>query len=60
MRRTHRPDSLSGSKPEAFRVFGYLTSPEHPYAQSITAAADALSLHLSARRSPDGPRLRVV
>ncbi len=32
----------------------------HPDRQSIDAAGTALSAHLSARRSPDGPRLRVV
>ncbi|GAA2582147.1 site-specific integrase [Actinomadura fulvescens] len=32
----------------------------HPDAKSITAAGEALSLHLSVRRSPDGPRLRLV
>jgi len=32
----------------------------HPDAQSITAAGAALSAHLSAKRSPDGPQLRVV
>jgi integrase len=32
----------------------------HPDDQSITDAGDALSAHLSVRRSPDGPRLRVV
>jgi integrase len=32
----------------------------HPNRQSIDAAGTALSAHLSARRSPDGPRLRVV
>lgn len=32
----------------------------HPDAASISAAGEALSLHLAARRSPDGPRLRAV
>jgi integrase len=32
----------------------------HPDAESVKAAGDSLSLHLSARRSPSGPRLRVV
>ena len=32
----------------------------HPDRQSIDAACVALSSHLSARRSPNGPRLRVV
>ncbi|HEV8173179.1 MAG TPA: site-specific integrase, partial [Actinoplanes sp.] len=32
----------------------------HPDRQSIDAAGTALSAHLSARRSPNGPRLRVV
>ena len=32
----------------------------HPDRQSIDAAGAALSAHLSARRSPNGPRLRVV
>jgi integrase len=32
----------------------------HPDAASISAAGEALSVHLRARRSPDGPRLRVV
>ncbi|WP_407921564.1 hypothetical protein [Actinomadura soli] len=32
----------------------------HPDAQSINAAGDALSTHLKDRRSPGGPRLRVV
>ncbi|WP_198679176.1 tyrosine-type recombinase/integrase [Thermomonospora amylolytica] len=32
----------------------------HPDARSITAAGKALSDHLSARRSPSGPRLKVV
>jgi hypothetical protein len=32
----------------------------HPDRQSIDAAGTALSAHLSARRSPSGPRLRVV
>ncbi|MFI0454136.1 tyrosine-type recombinase/integrase [Actinomadura sp. 6N118] len=32
----------------------------HPDAKSISAAGEALSLHLSVRRSPDGPRLRLV
>jgi integrase len=32
----------------------------HPDRQSIDAAGSALSAHLSARRSPHGPRLRVV
>ncbi|MQY02069.1 tyrosine-type recombinase/integrase [Actinomadura macrotermitis] len=32
----------------------------HPDARSITEAGEALSLHLSDRRSPDGPRLRAV
>ncbi|MFD0687366.1 tyrosine-type recombinase/integrase [Actinomadura fibrosa] len=32
----------------------------HPDARSLTEAGEALSLHLSDRRSPDGPRLRVV
>jgi integrase len=32
----------------------------HPDAASIAAAGEALSVHLSAQRSPDGPRLRVV
>jgi integrase len=32
----------------------------HPEARSIAAAGDALSAHLGARRSPDGPQLRVV
>jgi integrase len=32
----------------------------HPDARSITAAGDALSAHLGATRSPDGPQLRAV
>jgi integrase len=32
----------------------------HPDRRSIDAAGTALSAHLSARRSPDGPRLRVI
>jgi integrase len=32
----------------------------HPDRQSIDAAGDALSAHLAARRSPNGPRLRAV
>jgi integrase len=32
----------------------------HPDAQSFTDAGDALTAHLSAKRSPSGPRLRVV
>ena len=32
----------------------------HPDRQSIEAAGTALSAHLGARRSPDGPRLRLV
>jgi integrase len=32
----------------------------HPDDQSITDAGEALSAHISVRRSPDGPRLRVV
>ncbi|WP_407061574.1 tyrosine-type recombinase/integrase [Actinomadura napierensis] len=32
----------------------------HPDAASISAAGEALSVHLRARRSPDGPRLRAV
>ena len=32
----------------------------HPDDQSITDAGDALSAHISVRRSPNGPRLRVV
>jgi integrase len=32
----------------------------HPDDQSITDAGDALSAHISVRRSPDGPQLRVV
>jgi integrase len=32
----------------------------HPDRQSIDAAGTALSAHPSARRSPNGPRLRVV
>jgi integrase len=32
----------------------------HPDGQSITAAGAALSAHLSAKRSPGGPRLRVI
>lgn len=32
----------------------------HPDARSIADAGEALSAHLAARRSPDGPRLRVV
>ena len=32
----------------------------HPDAQSITDAGQALSAHLTAKRSPDGPQLRVV
>ena len=32
----------------------------HPDRQSIDAAGTALSAHLSARRSPSGPRLRVA
>jgi integrase len=32
----------------------------HPDRQSIDAAGTALSAHLSARRSPNGPRLRVI
>jgi integrase len=32
----------------------------HPDAQSITAAGEALSAHLAANRSTNGPRLRVV
>ncbi|HUK69692.1 MAG TPA: site-specific integrase [Streptosporangiaceae bacterium] len=32
----------------------------HPDAQSITAAGAALSAHISAKRSPGGPQLRVV
>ncbi|WP_433339008.1 tyrosine-type recombinase/integrase [Spirillospora sp. CA-294931] len=32
----------------------------HPDAQSIAAAGEVLSLHLGARRSPGGPRRRVV
>jgi integrase len=32
----------------------------HPGRQSIDAAGTALSAHLSARRSPNGPRLRVI
>ena len=32
----------------------------HPDRRSIEAAGEALSLHLRARRSPDGPRLRAV
>jgi integrase len=32
----------------------------HPDQRSITDAGDALTAHLSARRSPNGPHLRVV
>jgi hypothetical protein len=32
----------------------------HPDRQSIDAAGIALSAHLAAKRSPSGPRLRVV
>ncbi len=32
----------------------------HPDMQSITDAGEALSLHLSVRRSPNGPQLRAV
>ena len=32
----------------------------HPDDQSITDAGDALSAHISVRRSPNGPQLRVV
>ncbi|WP_024936377.1 tyrosine-type recombinase/integrase [Actinomadura welshii] len=32
----------------------------HPDAASISAAGEALSVHLKGRRSPDGPRLRAV
>jgi integrase len=32
----------------------------HPDARSITAAGGALSAHLGATRSPDGPQLRAV
>jgi integrase len=32
----------------------------HPDERSITEAGDALTAHLSVRRSPNGPQLRVV
>jgi site-specific recombinase XerC len=32
----------------------------HPDEQSIKDAGDALSAHISARRSPNGPRLTVI
>jgi hypothetical protein len=32
----------------------------HPDEQSITDAGDALSAHISARRSPNGPRLTAI
>ncbi|MGD0935921.1 MAG: hypothetical protein ABR922_15290 [Streptosporangiaceae bacterium] len=32
----------------------------HPDDQSITDAGDALNAHISVRRSPNGPRLKVV
>jgi hypothetical protein len=32
----------------------------HPDEQSITDAGEALSAHISARRSPNGPRLTAI
>ncbi|MEU0516437.1 hypothetical protein [Streptosporangium sp. NPDC006007] len=49
--------------PRKITGHGSLTTTQrylHPDARSIADAGEALSAHLTVRRSPDGPRLRVV